>query len=101
MERTAEAEIVRTNKTALPESVSSRLPNLRHVGAREDFCFWKLPLTELAGLVMGVIGVGRTGRRVAELADVLGSRGLLVVAADLAEALNAGTTVAAGLDVLS
>ena len=225
VERAAEAEIVLTNKTALPESVLSRLPNLRYVGvlatgfnvvdtqaaarrgipvtniptygtdsvaqmvfahllrhchhvaehsaavkagewgAQEDFCFWKFPLTELAGLTMGIIGFGRIGRRVAELAhafgmrvvahdlvtdnppdwegfaflevrellqasdvvslncpltpenegminaDALGvmkptailincSRGPLVVAADLADALNAGTIAAAGLDVL-
>lgn len=40
--------------------------------AAEDFCFWKTPQVELAGLKMGIIGFGRTGRLVAELAHVLG-----------------------------
>ena len=42
--------------------------------ARGDFCFWKAPLTELAGLTMGVIGFGRIGRRTAELAHAMGMR---------------------------
>lgn len=37
-----------------------------------DFCFWKTPQIELAGLKMGIVGFGRIGRRVAELAHALG-----------------------------
>ncbi|PTN33330.1 D-2-hydroxyacid dehydrogenase [Desulfonatronum sp. SC1] len=37
-----------------------------------DFCFWKTPQIELSGLIMGIIGFGRTGRLVAELAHTLG-----------------------------
>jgi glycerate dehydrogenase len=37
-----------------------------------DFCFWKSPLIELAGKRMGIVGFGRIGRRVGELAHVLG-----------------------------
>ena len=33
-----------------------------------DFCFWRTPLIELAGLTMGVIGFGRIGRATARLA---------------------------------
>jgi glycerate dehydrogenase len=33
-----------------------------------DFCFWRSPPIELAGLTMGIIGFGRIGRRVGELA---------------------------------
>jgi glycerate dehydrogenase len=33
-----------------------------------DFCFWKTPLIELAGKTMGVVGFGKIGLRVAELA---------------------------------
>jgi glycerate dehydrogenase len=33
-----------------------------------DFCFWKSPPVELAGLTMGIVGFGRIGRRVGELA---------------------------------
>ncbi len=37
-----------------------------------DFCFWKTPLIELVGKRMGIIGFGRIGRRVGELAHALG-----------------------------
>lgn len=38
----------------------------------EDFCFWKTPLIELAGKTMGIVGFGRIGRRVGELAHAFG-----------------------------
>jgi glycerate dehydrogenase len=38
----------------------------------EDFCFWKTPLVELAGKTMGVVGLGKIGRRVAILARAFG-----------------------------
>ena len=37
-----------------------------------DFCFWKTPLVELHGKVMGIVGFGRIGRRVGELAHAFG-----------------------------
>lgn len=33
-----------------------------------DFCFWRTPLAELAGRSIGIVGFGRIGRRVGELA---------------------------------
>jgi glycerate dehydrogenase len=39
-----------------------------------DFCYWDYPLVELAGLTMGLVGFGRIGRAVAELARALGMR---------------------------
>ena len=39
---------------------------------RGDFCFWQTPLVELAGKQLGVIGFGRIGRRVGELAHAFG-----------------------------
>ena len=39
---------------------------------RGDFSFWDAPLVELAGKCMGIIGFGRIGRRVGELAHTLG-----------------------------
>jgi glycerate dehydrogenase len=39
-----------------------------------DFCFWKAPILELAGLTMGIVGLGTIGRRVAEIARAFGMR---------------------------
>jgi glycerate dehydrogenase len=46
-----------------------------HSGAwsrSEDFCFWQTPLVELANKAMGIVGFGRVGRRVGELANAFG-----------------------------
>jgi glycerate dehydrogenase len=40
--------------------------------ATGDFCFWNTPLIELVGKTMGIIGFGRIGRRVGELANAFG-----------------------------
>lgn len=37
-----------------------------------DFCFWETRLTELTGKRMGLVGFGRIGRRVGDLAHALG-----------------------------
>lgn len=37
-----------------------------------DFCFWDYPLLELAGKTMGIIGYGRIGKKVAEVARCFG-----------------------------
>ncbi len=39
-----------------------------------DFCFWDTPLVELAGKTMGLVGFGRIGRRVGELAHAFGMK---------------------------
>jgi glycerate dehydrogenase len=39
-----------------------------------DFCYWDYPLIELDGLVMGIVGFGRIGRAVANLAKAFGMR---------------------------
>lgn len=44
-----------------------------------DFSFWKTPQVELAGKTLGIIGLGRIGRRVAEIAMAFEMR---VIAAD-------------------
>lgn len=38
----------------------------------QDFCFWDYPLTELAGKTMGIIGYGRIGKKVAQIARAFG-----------------------------
>ncbi len=43
-------------------------------GKREDFCFWKSPLVELAGRTLGIAGYGRIGRRVASIAEAFGMK---------------------------
>lgn len=40
--------------------------------ASPDFCYWDFPLIELDQLTMGIIGFGRIGRAVAELARAFG-----------------------------
>jgi glycerate dehydrogenase len=40
--------------------------------AQPDWSFWKTPLVELTGKRMGIIGFGRIGRRVGELAHAFG-----------------------------
>ena len=39
-----------------------------------DFCFWRTDLVELAGKTMGVVGWGRIGQRVGQLAHAFGMR---------------------------
>jgi glycerate dehydrogenase len=34
----------------------------------EDFCYWNFPLIELAGLTMGIVGLGQIGRETAKIA---------------------------------
>jgi glycerate dehydrogenase len=54
-----------THAAAVASSEWSRSP---------DFSFSKAPLIELAGLTMGIVGSGRIGRRVAEIARAFGMR---------------------------
>lgn len=42
-----------------------------------DFCFWRYPLIELAGKTMGIIGFGRIGQAVANIALAMGMKVLV------------------------
>lgn len=42
--------------------------------ASSDFCFWNHPLIELAGKTMGIIGFGRIGQQVADIAEAFGMK---------------------------
>lgn len=39
-----------------------------------DFCYWHSPLVELAGKTMGIVGLGRIGKRTAEIAEAFGMK---------------------------
>jgi len=52
-----------------------------------DFCYWKTPLVELHGRVMGIVGYGRIGCETARIASVFG---MTVIVHDV-QADNAGT----------
>ena len=46
-------------------------------GKNGDFCFWKYPLTELDGKIMGIIGFGNVGQAVARMAEAFGMKVLV------------------------
>jgi glycerate dehydrogenase len=72
-----------------------------------DWSFWKTPLTEIAGKTLGIVGFGRIGRRVGELAHAFGMKVLAYDAfrgADPAYAPFAWSTIEelfAGSDIVS
>ena len=39
-----------------------------------DFAYWKSPQTELAGKILGIVGYGRIGRRVAKIGEAFGMK---------------------------
>ena len=45
-----------------------------------DFCYWDFPLVELDGLTMGIVGYGRIGKAVADLALAFGMKELVASA---------------------
>jgi glycerate dehydrogenase len=64
--------------------------------AAQDFCFWKSPPIELAGLAMGIVGFGRIGRRVGEIAHAFG---MSVMAADCSVGAEPGYQPFAWTDI--
>lgn len=53
---------------------SRRVIDERAWSRQSSYCFWDYPLFELAGRTMGVVGLGRIGQRVAEIARAFGMR---------------------------
>ncbi|MCR4594356.1 MAG: D-2-hydroxyacid dehydrogenase [Clostridiales bacterium] len=43
-----------------------------------DFCYWKTPLTELSGKTIGIVGFGKIGQRVADIAQAFNMKVLAV-----------------------
>jgi glycerate dehydrogenase len=55
-----------------------------------DFCFWLTPPRELSGSTLGIVGLGRIGRRVAAVSQALGMR---VIAAGRSDAPAGGESI--------
>ena len=59
--------------------------------AGPDWCFWDTPQVELSGKVMGILGFGTIGRRVAELAHAFGMKVIAASARKSAAELSASS----------
>lgn len=82
-----------------------QVKNLRW-SSNKDFCYWDTKLMELAGKTMGIIGFGKIGMRVAEIARCFGMDVFVVThrnSADLPDGIQKTTLdgVLAVSDVLS
>lgn len=60
-----------------------------------DFCYWKMPIIELAGKTMGIIGFGRIGTAVGRIAKTLG----MTVLATGSRPTDEGRTIAEYVDL--
>lgn len=67
----------------------------------KDFCFWDYPLMELAGKTIGLIGYGRIGKRVAEIARAFHMHVLATSAHPTAEGCSPFDAVLTESDVIS
>ncbi len=65
-----------------------------------DFCYWMSPLVELAGKTMGIVGLGRIGRKTAQIADALGMRVVAAIRTDASPPPNEGFRFASVEDLL-
>src|SRR6185295_19351916 len=79
VDRLRDADVALTNKVQLRQETLERLPGLKYVAvmagawsSSPDWCFWRHPLVELSGLKMGIVGFGRIGRKVGEIAHAFG-----------------------------
>jgi len=65
----------------------------------QDFCFWDYPLIELSGKVMGIIGFGKIGQAVGQIAQAFGMK-VLAFDAFKNESLESATLKYVELDEL-
>ncbi|MBI1841684.1 MAG: D-2-hydroxyacid dehydrogenase [Verrucomicrobia bacterium] len=63
-----------------------------------DFCYWRSPLVELEGRTLGLVGLGRIGRAVAELGAAFGMK--VIALTRSAPSAAAGPTTAPDLRAL-
>ncbi len=72
----AVAQLVFSFLTAFTNAVAVHSNAVRsgEWSACPDFCFWKTPLTELANKTIGIIGFGKIGQRVADIAEAFSMR---------------------------
>lgn len=61
-----------------------------------DFCYWDMPLTELAGKCFGIVGFGHIGSKVAAIAAAFGMR-VMALSSKAAAELPAGVEKASDL----
>jgi glycerate dehydrogenase len=66
------AQMVFAHLLNLTQHVADHAQAARRGEWVRDFCFWNYPLIELAGLTMGLVGLGRIGRATARLAQAFG-----------------------------
>ena len=59
----------------------------------DDFCYWRTPQMELAGKTIGIIGFGRIGRAVGEIANAFGMQVLAYNRSRCPEGESIGTYV--------
>ncbi len=62
-----------------------------------DFCYWDFPLIELTGLKLGIIGFGRIGKRVAQIA---GAFGMTILAFDPDLKISSANVKSVSLDTI-
>ena len=64
------------------------------------FCYWKQPIIELDGLVLGIVGLGNTGTAMARMAQGMGMKVMAVSGKSEERLSSMGITKAKGYDEL-